>query len=281
MNRCPRKIAHAAVVLLAVAPLVAWAQSQDVHPLLDGTFNVDVGMFFPESTFEISVEGTIDPAPFEPIDFEGALGSDIDEQLGAVEFFWRFGDKWSLRAQYMAFEDRSSAALQEDVEWGDITFGAGTGIGAGLDTTITRLFLGRSFSKNDRREFGLGFGGHVLDISAFIEGNAIINGVPDGFRTDRVETSGVVPNLGAWYMHSFSSRWALTSRLDWLGADIGKYDGQIINFSIGTNFRLFKHVGIGLNYNWLEIDFGVDDDDWKGDLETRSHGLFAYVSAYW
>jgi hypothetical protein len=240
-----------------------------------------VGVFVPQSTFEIGVNGSIDPGFTAPIDFEEQFRSDVDEEIAAIQFNWRFGEKWSLRAQYMEWNDRASAVLADDVEWGDITFGAGTGVGAGMDMSVTRLFFGRQFSVSDTHEFGLGLGGHVLDISAFIEGNAIVNGVPDGFRTELVSTDGLVPNIGGWYMYSFSPRWAFTSRLDWLGADIGDYDGYIINASAGLNFKISKHFGVGLNYNLLELDFGISDPSWNGELNSRSHGFFAYLGAYW
>jgi len=267
---------------LAFITVTAHAQSSsDAHPYLTNGFRVDAGMFFPDSDFEITVKGSVDLQPLDLIDFDASLQSDISESIGALQFSWRFSDKWSLWGQYLEWNDRSTAVLTEDVVWGDITFGAGTGVGAGLDTTITRVFFGRSFRKDNRHEFGVGFGGHILNISAFIEGNAIINGVPDGFRTEVVNTNGVLPNLGAWYIHSWSQRWAFVSRLDWLGADIDKYDGHIINASLGVNYSFGKHFGIGLNYSFLELDVNVDDTNWQGSLTSTSQGAFAYLSGYW
>ncbi len=105
--------------------------------------------------------------------------------------------------------------------------------------------------------------------------------MPDGLQREIFKTSGVVPNIGGWYTHSLSPRWAFTSRLDWLGADIGDYDGQIINAAIGVNWKIAKHFGLGLNYNYMELDFGIKDSSWRGDLVSRSHGFYAYLSAYW
>ena len=47
------------------------------------------------------------------------------------------------------------------------------------------------------------------------------------------------------------------------------------------NLNIAKHFGAGLNYNWLELDFGISDPNWHGDLNSRSHGFYAYLSAYW
>jgi len=268
--------------MLVFAAATANAQSSsDAHPILSSKLSVDVGLFMPHGTFEIGVAGTIDPLIIEPIDFEKVFRSDVDEGIASIQFNWRFGEKWSLQGQYVEWSDRSSSVLANDVEWGDITFGAGTGVGSGLDMSVTRLFFGRKLSVSDKHEFGLGLGGHVLDISAFIEGNAIVNGVADGFHTEVVSTSGIVPNIGGWYVYSFSERWAFTTRLDWLGADIGDYDGHIINASAGVNLSIAKHFGVGLDYNLLELDFGISDPNWRGELTSQSHGFYAYLTAHW
>jgi len=125
-------------MLVFVAATANAQSSSDAHPYLSSKFSIDVGVFMPQSTFKIGVGGTVDPAPFDPIDFETELRSDVDEEIAAIQFNWRFGEKWSLRAQYIEWSDRSSAVLANDVEWGDITFGAGTGVGAATARALAK-----------------------------------------------------------------------------------------------------------------------------------------------
>jgi len=276
------RLAVAAALTLFLVPFTACFAQADSHPWLSSKFTVDAGVFFPDSDFELTVEGSIPIEGEDPIDFGRTFGSSADSKAGSLQFTWRFGEKWSLWGQYIEFEDSvASAVLEEDVIWGDYTFGAGTGVAAGSGNAVTRVYFGRHFRGTDHSEFGIGFGVHILDIDAFIAGNAIVNGVPNGFSQVVAKTSGLLPDIGAWYIHAFSPRWAVKTRLDWLGADIGKYDGYILNFALGVNFQMFEHVGVGLNYNWLELDARVNDDPWRGEVLSNSKGLFAYVSAYW
>ena len=73
----------------------------------------------------------------------------------------------------------------------------------------------------------------------------------------------------------------MMTRLDWLSASIDKYDGQIINASVGVNFAMTRHFGIGLSYNYFELDIGIKDAHWRGDAEIRINGPFVYLSATW
>lgn len=274
----PHALVLNAIVLLGAATSHA-QESVEVHPYLDSKVVFDAGVYFADSMFRIKVDGSLGVAG-ETFDFEEQLRTDMENDIANFEVLWRFGEKWSLRAQYLKWDDKGSRTLQEDVVWGDITFGAGTGIAAGTDLGITRLFFGRRFQSPDRHQFGAGFGVHQLDIGAFIAGQAIINDEPVGARRESAKTSGILPNLGGWYMYSMSPRWALTTRVDWLGAEVDKYDGHIINAAVGINFRVFEHVGVGINYNFLELDVDVDEDLWNGSLTSQSDGVFLHLSAY-
>lgn len=143
------------------------------------------------------------------------------------------------------------------------------------------MFFARRFASSENDEFGVGAGFHWLEISAFIEGNVIINGGANQFRRESVSAEAPLPNIGVWYMPSFSPKWAFKSRLDWFGADIGDYDGTLINASVGLNYQVFEHVGIGLDYNYVDLDIGVDKSGWRGEFNTNYSGPYAYFSFFW
>ena len=89
-----------------------------------------------------------------------------------------------------------------------------------------------------------------------------------------------MPNIGFWYDYSISPRWAFRSRFDLLGADVGNYDGVLINLAVGVNYQAFEHVGVGLNYNFFELDVNIDKSKWRGNIETIYEGVYVYASIY-
>jgi hypothetical protein len=44
---------------------------------------------------------------------------------------------------------------------------------------------------------------------------------------------------------------------------------------------VWKNVGIGINYQHLELDVRVDSDSWNGDVKTSYSGPVVYISGYW
>jgi hypothetical protein len=279
------------VLILAVVLVPMLAQGQGVepiHPYLGNKFYAAVGLFLPDQNMRLGLESSVDitipdpePAPNETIDFDETFGfSDSDETFSA-EIGWRFGKKWQLRGQYFRVGSDTRVSLEEDVEWGGVVFNEGTFVGAGNDYQVTRLFFGRTFRSSERSELGLGIGAHILDISAYINGNATIDGVDVGYKQERASVSQPLPNFGAWYMHAFSDKWAATFRLDWLSASVGDYDGRIINSALSVGYAVTDNFGIGLAYNFFELDVKVDDSDWTGSIMSRFDGPYISLTGYW
>ncbi len=101
------------------------------------------------------------------------------------------------------------------------------------------------------------------------------------FHRESVSVAAPLPNLGIWYTHSFSEKWALKARYDYFSASISPYDGTLENASVGLNYRVFKNAGLGLSYNLFGLDVGIDDSLWYGNANVKYRGLFASLSFYW
>lgn len=270
-------------VLAAILLLSSQASAQeaeDTHPMLTSKYSANIGIYYPERSFKIGVDASV-PTIERDIDLSEELKLGSSETTGALEFGWRFGERWLLRGQYFEVGGSRSATLTEDVVWGDYTFGSGTGISGGVDVTVSRLFVGRTWRADNKQEFGIGGGLHRIQIDAFIAGQAFINDEPPIFRELRVSTNGPLPNLGAWWAYAFTPKWGLVTRLDWLSASIDKYDGTIINAAVGINYAFTQHFIVGLNYNHFEIDVDVTEEYWKGSAQQRINGPFGYVSFHW
>jgi hypothetical protein len=266
-------------LIAGTSPLYAQDRS-DVHPSLTKKYVLDLGVFFPDRSFKINVDGSI--AGANPnIRFEDEFGLNRSDEVFAIDFGWRYGKKWSLLTQYFESSGSRSAILDEDIEWKDVVFEQGSNAVAGQDFRLVRVFFGRQFNTSERHDFGIGAGLHWLEIGAFIEGNIIVGGGSNEFRRESVNVDFPLPNIGVWYRYSLSPKWAFRSRYDYLNADIGDFNGSMTNAALGLNYQMFEKFGVGLNYNFFELDLGVTKPDWRGQVKSRYEGLFVYISANW
>lgn len=266
---------------LASAPITVSAQDADYHPAISDNFVLGIGAFRSDNTFKISAGGR--DIENDEIDFGNSVGVDDSNTLFNAQLRWKFGKKrkWSIWGQYFENNAKGDATLTEDVEWQGLVFREGTFVEAGVDIAVTRLFLGYSFVKNDQHDFGVGAGIHNLDIGAFIGGEAMINDETTGYQREEVGGSQILPNIGTWYNFSPAKKWLLHGRVDWISANIDKYDGTMWNFNAGVNFQAWRHVGFDLSYQYFNIDLKVDDDDWIGGAEMTYSGPIISMTFTW
>lgn len=275
-------IASILVLSLATSQPVQAEEARDLHPWLTSKYAFDVGGFFPDRSNKLRADGSleVDPTPDEVIDFGAELRLTQSDSTFAGEFHWRYGKRWSLLMQYFDSTGDNTVTLEEDVEWDDLTFLAGTRASAGSGFELTRFFWAFNLSKTPNSDYGVGAGFHWLHINAYIEGTVE---TPSGPASDGAAASvdAPLPNIGFWYMRSLSPRWAFRTRLDYFNADIHPYDGTFVNASLGLHYRVSEWFGVGASYNFVELDVGVDADNWRGEIESRYNGIYVYLGAFW
>jgi hypothetical protein len=270
-----------AILSLVLAALPATVMADDaVHPEVASRFNVDLGIFFPRR--EATLGAGVDVG--EDIDFAEKFGLDKQYETFALDFNWRFGEKWSASAQYFETSGKVESVLDENLDWNGVVFQSGSSVQASTGFTLYRALVGRSFGDDERTDFGVGIGVHLLELKAALAGNILIvtdTGQSVVFSNEAVAASAPLPNIGAWYRYSLSPRWALRARVDWFSAAVDEYDGTLLNWQVGANFNLTPHVGLGVAYNSFHLDVGVDNSKWYGNAELNYDGPFAFLSVYW
>jgi hypothetical protein len=247
-----------------------------VHPYLTDKFIAQVGVYFPQQDIKLRLDGSAGNENGE-IHFDEQLNLRDDDDIFVLEMMWRFGEKWSLRMQNFQENRRSTAVLEEDIEWGDEVIQAGSSVSAGTNIKVTRIFFARAFDTDPQVEYGIGLGVHWLETGGFI-GVEIIDTVTE---FSAVSASGPLPNIGAWYYYSPSEKWYLGGRLDWLEVSLGDYAGRLINFSVGTNYQLTRHFGVGMNYQVFSLAADIKKSSWHGRIELIYDGLYFNLSGNW
>ena len=268
------------VLIMAGAQASYADDTSDVHPSLTNKFSLDFGVFYPDRQVTIQAGSTLD-GDYEFINYQGELKHATSDETFSMNFGWRFGEKWQLAAQYFDSSGSQQAVLDEDVEFNDVIFRAGSNVTSGSHFSLIRLFFARDFAIAEDQEFGVGAGLHYLELGASIQGEIITDTAETRFRRESVRVSSPLPNIGVWYAYSISPKWAIKGRFDWISASVDPFDGRLINASLGANYQMFKNVGLGLSYNYFELDVRIHDTHWKGAAETRYSGFFAFLSFNW
>jgi len=257
------------------------AQDYDYHPMLSDRFTAYLGVMRSSNSFDFESNILGDPGDY--VDFDDSLGVSDSSTFFNGQLRWKFDSekKWSLSAQYFSNNATGSSMLTEDIEWDGLTFREGTFAEAGVKLEVARLFVGRSIFKNAQSDFGLGFGLHNLDVSAYIEGEVIIDDETTGHRRSGESASQILPNIGGWYNYSPGKKWLLHGRVDWIAAEIGDYDGELWNIAAGVNYQAWRHVGLELTWQYFNLHVDVNKNDWVGKANMTYNGPVFAVTFGW
>ncbi len=276
------------IIIITISLLISgfcYSQNTDAkNSILTDKFLVSAGIFNPLKEVKVSAEGSLPSTEFtnNDLDFDEGFNLNDFETTLTFNFMWRFSksDKWSLRAEYFNISNTENAILTEDVEWNNLIFKEGSSVKGGFGIALYKIFFGRTISRGDKHELGVGLGVHLLDVNAFVEGNAQINEDEFDFTKSEVSIVAPLPNIGFWYFYAPTEKWSLTARLDWFGLQIGDVGGSLWNLSPGVNYNVFKNIGLGLSYKFFSVDVDVDKDEWNGNFNMTFSGPAFTINGY-
>ncbi len=272
----------AKLTLLGCLLTASLASADDRHPALDSKYYISVGGYFARRAFKASAEGSITPSnPTPYVDFESDLKVDDRPDLLVAEFRWQFAEKWNLGLQYFNSTRDGQHTLDETIEWEGVTYEVGARVTTETSVDITRIVLSRHFRQKEGHDFRLTGGLHWLDISAQIQGEATQGDGSTAFATSKAAAAFPIPNVGVLYQYSPSQKWLFSARVDWFSASIGDYSGGIWNTNLSVNYQVAEHIGVGLGYQFFQIDGTLTEEQWKGDVKIRFSGPTFQVSAFW
>ncbi len=244
-------------------------ETEKKHPILIDKYQFGIGMFYPSKSIEIGVDGSV---PNEDIEFGKDFGFNNTELTLFLGFDWHFSKKWKLSFEYFSLNNSNKRVLEEDIMWDDFIFEKGSNVKGGINFKMYRTYVGRIFTKGQKHEFGGGIGIHAMNVSAFLEGDVLTSEGDHSFEKSRKTITIPLPNLGLWYFYTPNKKLALTARFDVFAISIGEYSGSLWDITPGISYQVFKHVGVALNYRYLNIGAKFDSTDWKGNVDIIFQG---------
>jgi len=252
------------------------------HPLLSNKFTFYAGVYSSTKGIRIGVNGSTEN---EIIDFSEKTDFNDNEITLFLNFNWRFARMWTLSSEYFSVKNGISRSVEENFEWEDQIFNGGAGIKLGLNLSMYRVMAGRTITKGQKYEFGVGLGAHTLDIKTYIEGEAYINnenigeGADVSFERSSVNIVAPLPNIGTWFFYAPHNKWLLIARVDWFALSIGDYSGNMWNLGAGINYQFHKNIGLGLKYRYFDFALNVDKSKWDGSFSMNFQGPLLTVNA--
>lgn len=279
--RVPATLRSLKSVLLASLVLAPFpALAGDAPSLLDDSFYVALGTFILNSDTEVSLNG--DVAEGTPVDWEQTFG-DNDVTRVRLDGYWRFGDsgRHKVRAVVFSASRKDSGSIDEDIEWGDVTYPANVELKGETGFDVIELAYEYAFLRRDKYELTGTIGLHYTNLSLTLTGEGTINGETpvSGTIREKGSVGAPLPVIGLRGLWSLSHDFWLDVSAQIFALSIDEYDGNLQDYRLALVWQPKKWAGLGLGYNRFKVDVDVSKSNFDGSLNWSYDGPMIFYSA--
>ena len=140
-----------------------------------------------------------------------------------------------------------------------------------------------SYVFDERVDLNIGAGFYVMPIEFGFVGT--IDGV--GQNTVRESITAPLPVIGLGFDFAITPKWYIRQDADIFYLEIDNYKGGIANLMFALEYLPWKHVGVGVGTNWMQVFVEVDGDtdvpgvDFVGDVEFSYFGALLYLKFFY
>ena len=263
-----------AAVGAAFAALASSAHAQT----MDDRYWLEAQAFWPDIDTTVSVSGAGGLVGTK-IDLESDLKLKDRKSLPAFFAGARFGDHWSIIGEYYALDRSASASSSRDITFDDVTFPSGATISSEFDTDVYRVAVGYSFIRNDKVDFGAALGLHVTQFTVGLEGQGHVGGAAVQSQARKRDALAPLPTLGLYGAYQATPKLTVGGRVDYLSLKVSDYDGRLINAEARASYRVFKNVGVGVMYRYVDYDLDIEKERWNGEIAYKFKGPALFLQA--
>ena len=266
-------------ILILLLPQSAMAEGMNLEEKPWEKFGANFGVFVStvDSSFRIGSGIGVD------IDVEDLLGLDSTNSVFRADALWRFTDNRRHRLDFSWFAFRRDGARQilEDITIEDdngerILIEAGTQIEAFFDLDIFELAYSYSFFQDDRIDLAAGIGLYVMPIDFGVSATGLI-------KVDESEKfTAPLPVVGLRTDIALTPQWFIRSGAQVFYLEYENFTGSILEFQAAVEYNPWKHVGLGLGFDTLNVNVEADGStDWPGvDLNGKLDFNYAGLQLY-
>ena len=205
------------------------------------------------------------------IDLQDTLGLSGEATGPYADFRWRMSERWRLEASYVWISESGSKSINQDISWGDVVYPVNTALSSKFNFSDFRTSVGYSFYKTSDKELGVGLGLHVLSYQLSLASASL--------GTEAGNVLAPLPVLSAYGGFALNEQWSVTARLDWLSLTYQQYHGGITSVGFDVLYQPFQHIGFGVGWRGLNVNFQATSGRFVGKLEQSLQGPQLFLTA--
>jgi len=233
-------------------------------------FDFKVGAFHDRIDSQVTRD-TSNGVPGFAVDIEEILGAPGEKTVLQLDGTLRLGHYHRLEMGFFELIRDAIVVLEDDVNFGDTIFIAGTEIDSRINAKTLTLSYGYSLIRDAQKEIGVMGGVHYTSLDTNIA--AATSG-----QAERSHAATPLPIIGAFASLFLKEKLTVNAKLQIFRSDFGQYEGSMNYASIDIQRRFGAHASVGMGYTIYDTKLRSSDPDVSGYLKIRHHGPAAFIS---
>jgi len=272
-SRIPRVswvLGIAMAIGLASAGWTTVAGADDFN-LITAKANASLGTFLNSNELKIRVDGEA-----------GDLGTVINwgDTFGGgeksrfrLDGVWRFTPKHHARVMLTDYSLGRTATLDRDIGWGDDLILAGSSVTGKIGFSIAEVAYEYAIKHKENMELALTAGIHYTTFEAKLTADIQTPGGDlGGSLGGKASVDAPLPVFGARGMWRVGGDFYLDAMVQWFALSIDQYDGSLVNYRAALIWQPKQWVGIGVGYDYFNVDVDVKKSSFKGTMDWTYDG---------
>ena len=236
------------------------------------TAGINAGVIVASNTTKLRLDSRTLGRAVE-LDLEDVFGVDETVTGARLDAYWRFFPRHKLHLAYYDISREGRRSVSGVFQFGDRVFNIGEDIQTDFDFRIYRADYTYSVYQDEKWDLGLSLGVHAIDAEVSVTANNL-------GLTARADIIAPLPVAGLEASYAITPRWFLKGRSDFLYVKFSDYEGYLVDAIFSLEYDFLDFAGVGIAYNYVDIDIEADYDDFIGEL-NYSYGTFlAYLKLF-
>jgi hypothetical protein len=240
---------------------------------LNDTIAIELGALYASKTSNTAQLNSTKLGVGTTVNFQDMLGMNSWAWGPDAGIRWRMSDKWRLEASYFWISQTGDKSIDQNIQWGDVVFPINAQVTSKLNFADFRTSVGYSFYKTADKELGVGLGLHVLGYQASLASAHL--------GTEGGNVLAPLPVVSVYGGFALNEHWSVSARLDEFSLTYQQYHGGITSIGLDLLYQPFRHVGFGLGYKALYVNFQADSTglgSFQGKYDQTLQGPTMYVT---
>ena len=239
------------IAFLALLSLTTVARAQQIRDW--DRFRFSAGAFFIDLDTKTKVESSrLDRGT--RISLEDDLGMESSQTDLFLSARYRFARRHSIGVGFLSIERNGDVTLREDIQFGDDFFTINIDVESKFEFDLLQLSYRYVFLSREKFDiaFSVGINSIDYDIALKAFGGAVEGREHEGYP---------VPSLGLGSRFRFARGWSLGIGAAYFEYSTDDWEASLFITDIDVEYFPWKHVGFGVGYNRLEIEYVEEGSD--------------------